>query len=122
MYNPQSYSRNLDFSVKIIKQLFEKNKKFLKWSSEPESILDLGIGDGRMTKEVIIPIVPKNIKEYVGGDISEIMLKSAEKTLNYEKYRSFIIDAQAKSVPVEMKNRFHHIFANFLLHHTRNTR
>lgn len=122
MYNPQRYSRNLDFSVKMIKELFDKNKSLLKWSSEPESILDLGIGDGRMTKEVILPIVPKNFKEYIGGDISETMLRSAERTINCDNYRGLILDAQAKSVPTEMRNRFHHIFANFLLHHTRDTR
>lgn len=122
MYSPQKYSKNIEPVVNIIRTVFLKNAKLLKWKSEPESIMDLGVGDGRMTKEVILPSVTKNIKEYVGADISEVMLKNAEKTIDHEKFRTVVLDAQTKKIPVQMKNRFHHIFANFLLHQTRDTR
>lgn len=118
MYNPQKYSKNIDRFINITKTVFEKNKELLKWSSDPESILDIGIGDGRITKEVIIPQVAANIKEYVGGDISDIMLFSAQNTINHDKFKTVVINIQASNVPGDLKNRFHHIFANFVLHHT----
>lgn len=122
MNNPQLYSKNLDQSVILIRGVLQKHKELLKWNSEPESILDLGIGDGRMAKEVIFPLIPSNIDEYIGGDISETMIASVKKMISHEKFKTIVINAQTTSIPSELKNRFDHIFSNFLLHHTQDVR
>lgn len=78
--------------------------------------MDLGIGDGRMTNEFKLPIVPKNIEEYIGADVSQPMLQCAKETVRHEKFRIVQLDITAANVPVEMKNRFHHIMSNNLFH------
>lgn len=122
MFNPRRYSQNLGPFVNWTKIAYEKQRHLLKWNSEPESILDIGIGDGRMTKEVILPLIPKNIKEYVGADISETMLNYAKGIINHEKFTTAFVDIKANSVPVEMQNRFDHVFCSYLLHHVQDTR
>lgn len=123
MFQPEKYSQHLDQFIDITKQLYQKHQKpLLVWSSEPESILDLGIGDGRTSKEVTLSIIPKNVKEYVGADISEVMLKVAEKTVQHEKLSVVQMDAATKNLPDNMNNRFHHIFACYLFHHVQDLR
>lgn len=120
--NPKWYSQHLDPFVDTTKAFVENPSKHLKWSLKPESILDLGIGDGKMTKVVILPLIPINIKEYIGGDISEKMLSSAKATISHEKFKTLRIDATTKNLPNELKNRFDHIFSYNLFHHTQDLR
>lgn len=122
MYQPQPYSKNIDQLVRITKAIYEKYGKFLKWTSQPESILDLGIGDGKMTENALLPFVPNNIKEYVGADITEVMLNSAHETVCHEKFRTVLLDGATKRLPIELHNRFHHIFANYSFQHISDTR
>lgn len=117
MYCPNEYSLHLDCIIPLTKQLVEKNKKFLNWRNEPESILDLAIGDGRMTRETILPILPKCIKEYIGLDISEVMLQTAKETINLETFSTIQLDATTKSLPINLINRFDHIISNYFFHY-----
>lgn len=117
MYNPQQYSRSIGLLVNATKNVFEKHANLLEWNSEPESILDHGIGDGKMTNEVILPLIPRNIKEYVGADISNTMLETAKQTVKHDKLKFVQLDAATRELPNEMRNRFHHIFSNLMLHH-----
>lgn len=122
MINPKSYSRNLNHVVEVVKDCYGRYQKLLIWRSQPESILDIGIGDGRMSTELIAPILPKNLKEYIGADISEVMLQSAKETIAHPKFSTFQLDAATKNLPDEMRNRFDHVFANGLLHHVQDIR
>lgn len=108
--------------VEATKKLANKNKIFLKWRLEPESILDLGIGDGKITKEAIIPILPTNIKEYVGADISEIMLHSARETINTETFKTIQLDGTSKCLSFDILNRFDHIFSNYFFNYIQDVR
>lgn len=120
--NPKWYSQNIDPFVDTTKTLIEKPSKYLKWVSKSESVLDLGIGDGKMSKGVIFPLIPRNIKEYIGGDISEAMLNCAKKTICHVRFKTLLIDATTKNISIKLKNRFDHIFAYNLFHHTQNLR
>lgn len=124
MFNPTGYSRHIGNTgfVDATWKLVNMNKTFLIWRQEPESILDLGIGDGRTTKEAIIPILPKNIKEYIGADISEIMLQSARETINLETFKTIQLDGTMKCLPPELLNRFHHIFSNYFFNYIHDVR
>lgn len=116
MYNPQRYSRSIEPYTQIAKDLFQKHEKLFKWNSEPESILEIGVGDGKITNEIILPMIPKNIEEYIGSDISEVMLESAMKTITHDKFKTFQMDAGSRNIPNEVKNRFHHVISNYCLH------
>lgn len=122
MFKPVFYSNNLDPYIDITKQLYRKHSKLIRWRHVPESIMDLGIGDGRMSKEVVLPMVPEDVIEYVGADISKTMLSSAKTTMNHKKFKTIEFDASTKNLPDDLKNRFHHIFSNYLFHHIQDTR
>lgn len=122
MNDPDKYSENLDQFVDIARVLFEKHKTLLQWFPEAESIIDLGIGDGKLTKDVILPIIPTNIQEYIGCDISENMLASAEKTIQLLHFQTRQMDITSENLPSEMIGRFHHVFANYLFHHLQELR
>lgn len=122
MFQPVLYSNNLDPYIVIAKQLYQKHSKLIRWHQVLESVMDLGIGDGRTSKEVVLPIVPQSLNEYVGADISVTMLASAEKTVNHNIFKAIELNAATKNLPDELKNRFHHIFSNYLFHHIQDTR
>lgn len=122
MQDPKAFSRNLNHTVNVIADLYKQHGGLLKWKSEPESILDLGIGDGRVTKDVVLPFIPKNVKEYLGADLSSPMVNSANKKVLHPNFRAIQLDAATKNLPTELRNRFDHIFANGLFHHVQDTR
>lgn len=122
MIQPDQYSENLDPFVHIVRDLYDKNIHLIQWNSEPESVMDLGIGDGRMSEEVILPMIPKPLREYVGVDISQIMLESAKEKITHDQFTTILLDAGTSNLPDEVKNRFHHIFSSFLFHHVKDVR
>lgn len=114
----QAFKKYADYT----RSLYMKFAKELKWSEEPESILDVGIGGGELSTYVLLPILPEKIKEYIGCDLFESALKIAEGNLNHEKFSTYQMDILTKNIPEEFKNRFHHVFANYLFHHTQDLR
>lgn len=122
MLEPVGYSKNLGQFVSAIQVLFKRHNNLLKWHHESESIMDIGIGDGRMANEVFIPSIPKNVKEYIGCDFSVDMLESSKRTITSPKFKTFQMDITTETVPIEMRNRFHHIFSCFLFHLIPNVR
>lgn len=114
--NPQLYSRNVGPLLNLTRILFEKHGKLLKWKTESEAILDVGVGDGTIARDVFLPSTPENLKEYVGSDISEAMLKRAKDIVLHPKFSTINLDITNKNVPQQLLNRFHHIFVNLVLH------
>lgn len=102
--------------------LYQKYGKLIKWSTEPVSILELGIGNGILTEKVLLPIIPKNIKEYIGCDVFEPILDFASEIVTHDKFKTYQLDVATKNLPNELKNRFDHIFSNNLFHHIQDTR
>lgn len=122
MNNPKGYSQHLTEFVDITREIYRKYKTLLKWDQEPEAIMDIGVGDGRMTNEVILHIIPNIIKEYCGSDISNNMLVSAKETVRHPQFNTIQMDAATQHLPQQLRNRFHHVFANYLFHHVNNIR
>lgn len=115
MEKPELYTKG-NSKVVINKTALAKYGQFLRWKKSPESIIEAGVGDGKVTKSVIIPFLPKNVKEYVGTDISYKMLDFSKKVIDHPKYRTAILDICGKEIPQEFHNRFDKAFASLLLH------
>lgn len=115
MDKPEFYTK-LSFSLTTAEKFFIKNWHFITWGDTPQSIIDVGIGDGKVTKHAIIPRLPHNIKEYIGSDFSEQMLNWSENVIDYPKYETLKMDICAEKIPKEYQSRFDKVFASFLLH------
>lgn len=122
MLEPEKFSTNIGGFLAVTKNLFEKYESHIIWKSDPESILDIGIGDGSLTKSIILPRIPKNIKEYIGGDLSENMVKAVRELIDIKEFKAIQFDVTVKSIPAELRSRFDHVFSNYLFHHVQNIR
>lgn len=116
MLNPKLYRRHVSVTINANRNLYEKYGKHLKWKEQPEIILDVGIGDGIITNEVIIPFIPNAIEEYIGCDISDIMIESVESLIKHPRFKTLKLDITTKEIPENLLNKFSHIFANYALH------
>lgn len=115
MHKAEAYAKGSSH-VNINKIALGKYWQFIKWGDEPESILDIGIGDGRVTKYAILPNISKEIKEYIGSDISQEMLNFSKTVIDHPKYVTVQMDICSNEIPLEFQNRFDKIFSCFLLH------
>lgn len=115
MNKPELYSKGKSTRV-IHESIFQKYGHFIRWGNPPESIIEIGIGDGNVTKEVIMPILPNNIEEYVGCDLSKEMVEFSRTMITHPKYRCLQMDICSAELPAELHNRFDKVFACCLLH------
>lgn len=115
MNHPKLYSK-LESNVTINAKFIEQYWHYLKWGKKSESILDAGIGDGKVTKNVIMCRLPNNIKEYIGLDISPKMLNFSEATIKHSKFNTCLMDICTKEISPQYQNRYDKVFAFFLLH------
>lgn len=122
MCSPRASAADLEEFIETSKRRYETIKKYLKWRPEPESILDIGIGNGFFTKRVIIPFIPQNVKEYIGCDKFETTLNSAVETNVHENFKTLQLDITSQNIPGNLRNKFEHIFVNHIFHHIQNLR
>lgn len=115
MEKPELYTKG-NSKITINKRALDMYGHYIRWGTSPESIIEAGIGDGKVTKQVLLPFLPENIKEYIGSDISEKMLEYSKTLIDHPKYSTVAIDICAKEIPKEYQNRFDKAFASLLLH------
>lgn len=115
------YSRNNHSVIKSVKPILGKYISELEWDEDNVSILDIGIGDGRMTKEVLIPSFPKKIKELIGCDISESALQHSRSVINSPLFETLKMDIATTVLPDQLKNKFNYVFSVFCLHNVKNS-
>lgn len=96
--------------------LMARYVRLLKWNSFPECIMEVGIGDGRVSKAAVWPVLPKEIEDFIGCDISESALDFSKGIINNDKYRTIRMDLTADNIPHSLRNRCHHVISNFCLH------
>lgn len=116
MNTPELYTKCLGPIMEITKKIYKNHQTLLNWNFETESVMDVGIGDGMVANEIIIPSLPKNFKEFIGCDISDDALNSAKKRITIPNSHFINMDISSKNIPVEYLKRFDHIFCNRCLH------
>lgn len=114
------YTKNLGPIVRITEGIFQDHLDLLKWSPDSESVMDIGVGDGLISSEVIIPHLLTNLKEYIGCDISEEALTAARKRIKIPNSHFIYMDIKSKNLPQEYINRFDHVFCHRCLHNLNN--
>lgn len=115
MEEPGLYGKG-EGQVLIHKHIFEKYWHFIRWSSLPENIIDVGIGNGQVTQNVILPLLPKYIEQYLGADVAEVMLDFSKTVIKHPRYQTIQLDICSKDIPLQLQNKFEKVFACFLLH------
>lgn len=120
--SPEKFSRSIGPQIKVLRPIFEKYLNELDWRENPVSVMDVGVGDGRLAQEVIIPSIPNRLREYVGCDISETALQLANTRKKYSIFKTIKMDIATPHLPIEMVNRFHKVFSNFALHNVKKQR
>ncbi|XP_077277072.1 juvenile hormone acid O-methyltransferase-like [Temnothorax americanus] len=73
--------------------------------------MDIGCGPGDTTKNFLLPNLGSDA-QIIGTDISESMIKYANKTFNDKKRLHFeVLDIQTKNLPKKYISEFNHIFS-----------
>ncbi|XP_071564715.1 juvenile hormone acid O-methyltransferase-like [Temnothorax nylanderi] len=73
--------------------------------------MDVGCGPGDITKDFLLPSLGSNA-QIIGTDISESLIKYANKTFNDENRLYFeVLDIQTKNLPEKYISEFNHIFS-----------
>ncbi|TGZ49823.1 putative methyltransferase, partial [Temnothorax longispinosus] len=73
--------------------------------------MDVGCGPGDITKDFLLPSLGSNA-QIIGTDISESLIKYANKTFNAENRLYFeVLDIQTKNLPEKYISEFNHIFS-----------
>lgn len=120
MNSVELYTKNLQPIVRITEKIIRDRMDLLKRSSDAVSVMDIGIGDGLVSSEIIIPNLQMNLKEYIGCDISEEALNAARERMKIPNSDIIYMDIKSKVVPQEYKNRFDHVFSHRCLHNLHN--
>ncbi|TGZ48754.1 Uncharacterized protein DBV15_06800 [Temnothorax longispinosus] len=78
--------------------------------------MDIGCGPGDITKDFLLPNLSLDA-QIIGTDISDSMIKYANKTFKDEKRLHFeVLDIQTKNLPKKYISEFNHIFLFHSLH------
>ncbi|XP_028145595.1 juvenile hormone acid O-methyltransferase-like [Diabrotica virgifera virgifera] len=121
MHLPKQWSRSSKRILEITNEHLQKYAHLLKWRNNA-SILECGIATGENSLKSIIPILPQDYKEYVATDKSQIMLQYAKNIIKIPRSIVCQLDVNVRHPPLNMEDRFDHIFGFFLIHMTDNPR
>lgn len=71
MNDPELYTKSNALQKRDVKEILEQYSNLFKWKNDgSESFIDIGCGSGDVTMEILLPLLPKNIKSLIGTDIS----------------------------------------------------
>ncbi|XP_032665765.1 juvenile hormone acid O-methyltransferase-like isoform X2 [Odontomachus brunneus] len=114
MIDAKQYSQSNDASQKgIIHIINEFDEQLINISGK---CMDIGCGPGDVTRNIILPALHMEAT-IIGTDISEDMIKYANKLYEDEKRLEFeILDIQTKNLPDKYISEFDHVFSFHTLH------
>lgn len=103
--------------------VLENYFRFVKWDPEVQSnVLDIGCGDGDVTVHLLLPKLPRNIRQLIATDISDEMLLFAKTKCRSDKVSFRKLDISTKEVPTDFEENFDHVFSFYCLHWVQNQR
>lgn len=94
----------------------------LKWKDYKETCLEVGCGEGVMTKEILLPYIEDHIAKLVAVDILDGMIQFAKERNAHEKIDYQIVDILNDQFITTMQSQFDHVFSLFVSHLIPDTR
>lgn len=117
------YSESHELQKSDACYVLENYFRLVKWGVDVESmVLDVGCGDGDVTMDLLLPMLPKSFKRLVATDISEDMINFAKSRCKQPRVCFTKLDICAKQIPAFYEEGFHHIFSFYCLHWVQNQR
>lgn len=90
--------------------------------SEELRVIDIGSGSGRLIHELLIPLLPKNIKEIVATDLDQSMVEFARSVNENPKVKFGVLDIGAENIPEHFYNRFDILFSSYCFQYVQDIR
>lgn len=116
IYQPELYAAENKLQLEAAPKFLKKYQHLIKWRNGGNvSVVDLGSGTGCTTVKVLKPFLPANFKELIGLDKDPAMIEYARKHYLSEKTDFKFVDI-CKSVPLDLENRFDHMFSFYCIH------
>lgn len=109
MMNPTLYATANNFHLECANRVFQKYGQGFKGNG---NTLDIGCGDGRVTKEVVLKNVGGSI---IGVDISKEMIEHSQKNYTDEALQFRILDIAGKVIPNDLVNKFDRVHSSSCL-------
>ncbi|XP_072377363.1 juvenile hormone acid O-methyltransferase-like [Diabrotica undecimpunctata] len=105
----------------LTKETLNKYRHLLKWKKN-ETIFEFGAAHGNTSVKSVLPVLPKDYKEYVLSDISPDMVNHMKKNLKIPRSKIIQHDIATERLQDEFKNKFDHIFGIHVMHMMPNPR
>ncbi|XP_077273752.1 juvenile hormone acid methyltransferase isoform X1 [Temnothorax americanus] len=77
--------------------------------------LDVGSGPGYITKEMLLPMLPRDA-EIVGADISQPMVNYARQKYSDERLSYIVLDIEASELPSDQVEQYDNVVSFYCLH------
>ncbi|XP_045102473.1 juvenile hormone acid O-methyltransferase-like [Portunus trituberculatus] len=86
------------------------------WSEEGENVLDIGCGSGDVTRNLLMPLLPR-VEQVVGVDVSRDMVSFASKTFEHNSLSFRQLDIERAVQPRQVfPDGFSKVFSMYCLH------
>ncbi|KAB0799340.1 hypothetical protein PPYR_07220 [Photinus pyralis] len=120
MTSSEAYVKHADFPKSVAIEIVPSLTSRVEWK-EGCRVIDVGCGPGNVTREVLLPNLPKSIKTIVGIDKCPDFVKYAKIHYEWAPITSFrLMDIVDDDVPGELEGYFDYAFSLFCFHQFHN--
>ncbi|NP_001036901.1 juvenile hormone acid O-methyltransferase [Bombyx mandarina] len=114
MNNADLYRKSNSLQKRDALRCLEEHANKIKWKKIGDRVIDLGCADGSVT-DILKVYMPKNYGRLVGCDISEEMVKYANKHHGFGRTSFRVLDIEG-DLTADLKQGFDHVFSFYTLH------
>lgn len=115
--SPQLYVQHNKAQRHSVQQLLDEYIHLVRWKPDADdSVMEVGCGPGDITTEILLPKLPKSLRELVATDLSPQMIQYARNHHQHPLVSYDILDISTKTLPGMYHGRFDHVFSFYCLH------
>ncbi|GBP58408.1 Juvenile hormone acid O-methyltransferase [Eumeta japonica] len=115
MKEAELYKQSNDLQRRDAEEVLKEYSAKIFWKEYGDRVLDVGCGDGSVTVDLLRRHMPLDFKRLLGCDISETMVKHANR--HHRDYRTefSVLDIEGP-IPEDLIEKFDHVFSFYTLH------